>query len=484
MTHFLRIFIISTILTTTAFAAGAQAMYFNHAAVDTSAVVPAPTAIAPETTADTTIATEQAITIVPLDSAFYAPRSLEELHTYLDTMDMSGYEITWSDKKLPAYFFRPAVFVEHRPYNPVTLETPMPDPESPIRWLEEETRMQAVMENIYYDMFSKHPEAVTYNINLLPEAPKRYHAEVDPQDHTIKIEETTSITNAAPTIQAAEVQKRHWIKTFNVAVHFSQAYVSPNWYQGGNSNLNVLGNIFYNVKLNPKYHPNLLFESTFQYKIGINSTPEDELHKYNISDDLFQLNSTLGIKAARRWYYSFTLQFKTQLFKSYEPNKEPLRSAFLSPGDLTFGIGMTYSYANPKKTVTLDASIAPLSYALRTCINPDIDPTRYNVEAGHKVKHSFGSSAELKFFWKICHNISYRSRIFAFSDYESVQADWENTLTFDINRFLTTQIYAHARFDTKTPKTPDNEDGTPSKWKKLQVKEILSIGFTYKFSSI
>ena len=89
-----------------------------------------------------------------------------------------------------------------------------------------------------------------------------------------------------------------------------------------------------------------------------------------------------------------------------------------------------------------------------------------------------------KFFWKICHNISYRSRIFAFSDYESVQADWENTLTFDINRFLTTQIYAHARFDTKTPKTPDNEDGTPSKWKKLQVKEILSIGFTYKFSSI
>jgi hypothetical protein len=43
---------------------------------------------------------------------------------------------------------------------------------------------------------------------------------------------------------------------------------------------------------------------------------------------------------------------------------------------------------------------------------------------------------------------------------------------------LTTQIYAHARYDSQTPKV----EGTS--WKKLQLKEILSIGFAYKFSSI
>lgn len=477
MTHFLRVFITSAVLTATSATASAQAMYFNHAAVDSSVVVPAPTAFAKDPAVTEILNTEP-------DSTFYIPRELDELHAYLDTMDLSGYEVTWSDKRLPAYFFRPSVFVEHRFREPLTLENFGVAADSPTLWLDQENRRLNAMNDMFYDFFSKNPYDVTYNINLLPEAPKRYQAVVDPQEHTIEIKEIASVTTAAPTIQAAEVQKRHWIKTFNASLHFSQAYISPNWYQGGNSNLNVLGNIYYNVKLNPKYHPNLLFENTFQYKIGINSTPEDQYHKYNISDDLFQINSILGIKAVKRWYYTFTLQFKTQLFKSYDVNSTTMRSSFLSPGELIFGIGMSYNYANEKKTVTLDASIAPVSYSLRTCIDPNIDPTRYNVEAGHKVKNSFGSSGEVKFFWQICHNISYRTRVFAFTDYSSLQADWENTFTFDINRFLTTQIFFNARYDTKTPPVKPNEDGTPSKWKKLQMKEILSIGFTYKFSSI
>ena len=31
----------------------------------------------------------------------------------------------------------------------------------------------------------------------------------------------------------------------------------------------------------------------------------------------------------------------------------------MSPGELNVGVGMTYNYANPKKTFTLDASISP-----------------------------------------------------------------------------------------------------------------------------
>ena len=75
-------------------------------------------------------------------------------------------------------------------------------------------------------------------------------------------------------------------------------------------------------------------------------------------------------------------------------------------------------------------------------------------------------------------NISLRSRFFTFSDYNVIQADWENTLLFEINRFLTTQIYAHLRYDSQGIRAED------SNWKKLQLKEILSIGFAYKFSSI
>lgn len=447
---------VSAILT-----ASSQAMYFSNARVGDS--IPAVASV-----------TETADLFERPDTV----RSIEDIYAFLAAADSMGYDTLKVVKPLPDYFFAPSVF---RTFEfPDTVSPFSPDysgyPE--MRWLEEVSAQKRVMKRMERDLFQWRPDLVRYNINTLPEAPKQYHAVVNPEDHTIEIREIDIEVPAAPTIVAQELRKRHWIRTFNASLQFSQAYVSPNWYQGGNSNLNVLANIYYNVKLNQEYHPNLLFETTAQYKLGINSAPDDTVHSYNISDDLFQLNTTFGIKAARRWYYSFTGQFKTQLFNSYPSNSNELRSAFLSPGDLTVGVGMTYNYANKAKTFTFDASIAPLSYNMKTCINRHINPTLYNIEEGRKTDHNFGSSAELKLMWKISYNIVYTSRVFAFTDYDSFQADWENKISFEINRFLTTQVYAHLRYDSSTPACDD-----PS-WKKLQVKEILSIGFAYKFSSI
>lgn len=215
-----------------------------------------------------------------------------------------------------------------------------------------------------------------------------------------------------------------------------------------------------------------------QYKLGINNAPEDKVHSYNISDDLLQLTSTFGVKAARRWYYSVSGMFKTQLLNSYKPNSNDVQSAFLSPGELNLGVGMTYNFTNTKKTISFDASISPLSYNLKTCTYWRVDPTAYEIAEGRKCRHKFGSSAELKFQWKISYNITYSTRMFAFTDYSDAYADWENTIVFDINRFLTTQIYAHLRYDSATQPCDDPQ------WHKLQIKEILSIGFAYKFNSI
>lgn len=405
-------------------------------------------------------------------------RTLPELHAYLDTVDMSGYDIVTTGRPLPQMFFMPMVYVNYEFADEADPFTPDFSGKSGLEWIESEMALYRKQKAITDYINRNYPDAIKYNINSLPEAPKRFHAVVDPQKHTIEIVETVSVGDAAATLAPGQVKKKHWIRTFAASLQFSQAYVSPNWYQGGNNSLNALANINYNVKLNTEYHPNLLFETTMQYKAGINSAPDDTVHNYNISDDLLQINTTFGIKARRHWYYSFTGQFKTQLFKYYPSNSHTLRSAFLSPGELTAGVGMTYNYANANKTFTFDASLAPVSYNLRMCMNHDVDPTLYNINAGHTTKSKFGSSAELKLFWKICYNISFKSRLFMFTDYDSAQVDWENTLSFEINRFLSTQVYAHARYDSATPKCDD-----PS-WKKLQLKEILSIGFAYKFSSL
>ena len=322
-----------------------------------------------------------------------------------------------------------------------------------------------------------HPDLVKDNIAFMELPPKKYYGTINPSDHSIEIHE---VEIEGPESINVDVDKRHWIRTFNASLQFSQAYVSPNWYQGGNNNLNVLANIYYNVKLNQAFHPNLLFETTMQYKLGINSAPDDTLRNYSISEDLLQINSTFGIKAANHWYYSVTGQFKTQVMTSYVTNSRSVASAFLSPGELNLGLGMTYNYVSGKKKFTFDASISPLSYNMKICIRPDdvLSHATFGIDADKKYAMSVGSSAEAKLSWKIIDNISFSSRIFLFTDYGQLEADWENTLSLDINRYLTTQIYVHARYDTKTPPV-ENPD-----WKKLQLKEILSVGVTYKFSSI
>ena len=58
------------------------------------------------------------------------------------------------------------------------------------------------------------------------------------------------------------------------------------------------------------------------------------------------------------------------------------------------------------------------------------------------------------------------------------KSDLENTLSFAINRFLSTQINVHLRYDSSTPRIEG------SKWHKLQLKEILSFGFAYNFKNL
>lgn len=440
-----RLSLLLIIFASLAFSSAAQARFFDSARVDDLADEAEPAL----ELADSLLAAHAN----SLDDPFFAP--------------------LW----IPDVFFMPPVYDTFRYFTPMAIGDELHSGHEEMRWVEDQNILNRQMLGMRNNLFFNHPELVRYNLGTLPEAPKPFHAVVNPADLSISIDPLPAPA-PAPTIEAEKVKERHWIRTFSASLQFSQAYVSPNWYQGGNNNLVALANIYYNVKLNQSYHPNLLFDFTAQYKLGANNAPDDSIHAYNVSEDLFQLNTTFGVKAARRWYYSFTGQFKTQLLNSYKSNTRDLKSSFLSPGEFTAGIGMTYNYVNPRKTVTFDASIAPLSYNLRTCISSRINREQFDIRPDRRTVSKFGSSAELKLLWKLTYNISFSSRVFAFTDYESFQADWENTLSMEINRFLTTQIYAHARYDSNTPREADSD------WHKFQLKEIFSIGFAYKFSSI
>lgn len=319
--------------------------------------------------------------------------------------------------------------------------------------------------------------SVKYNINSMPKPPKKYSASVDPSTAIITVTEIAtdkkSIASDAP--PAIEIGRKHWLHTFDASLQFSQAFISPNWYQGGINNVNGIGTVRWNVKLNPKFHPTLIFEATTQYKLAMASAPNDSIHAYSISEDLFQFNSTAGLHAFDHWYYSLTTMFKTQFFNNYKSNSRDMKAAFMSPGELNIGVGMTYNYTSPSKKFVLDASISPISYNMKASTNRKINVTSFGIKEGHRTVSEVGSNAEIKIKWNIMWNISYTSRFFVFTDYDYLQADWENTFNFSFNRYLSTKLYIHPRFDSSRSKV----DG----WNKWQLKEILSFGLQYQFKT-
>ena len=374
-------------------------------------------------------------------------------------------------------FYAPAVFDTYELLDSIPMEvSDRGEFAKAYEWLDDYDASYNMLNRIRQNYIFNNPGRIKYNVATLPEPPKAYRAYVDPLTTNIVVEEINVPVAETPLDITADITYKKWLHEFNASLQFSQAYISPNWYQGGKNNLNMIGQLLYHVKLNQKFYPKILFETTVQYKLALNSAPDDSIHSINITDDIFQINSTFGLKAAKRWYYSANLMFKTQLFHSYPANSRNPKSAFLSPGELNIGLGMTYNFENQKKNFRFGASLSPLSWNLKTCINDDINPGSYGIEDGHKSMNKFGSSAELTWWWKIAYNIVYNSRLFAFSDYDRFQADWEHTVDFNINKYLSTRFYVHMRYDTQTPRSEES----PS-WHKFQRKEIFSFGFAYHF---
>lgn len=343
-------------------------------------------------------------------------------------------------------------------------------------WIDKAQQQWGRVHDARYRLMVDYPELVRYNETLLPKAPKEVVVETDPSATELQVEAQKIDGEKFKPLDRREVKMHNWLHTFVGSLHGTQAYISNNWYQGGENNLNLLADVQWDVNLNQKLHPKWLFNNTLHYRLGIATAKGDSLRSYSINEDNFQFNSQLGYKAIKNWYYSATLIFKTQLLNNYVTNTHDLAASFLSSGELNVGLGMTYDYKDNDGYKMFNLSIAPLSYNLKICRDIiKLDPTKFGIDAGHHTKHSFGSTVEAKFEWKITPSISWKTRLYAFTDYNYVQGDWENTFTFSVSSHLSTQIFTHLRYDKSRPWNKD--------WRYWQFKEILSFGLTYRFAT-
>lgn len=265
-----------------------------------------------------------------------------------------------------------------------------------------------------------------------------------------------------------KIEASPWKTKANSLIQFSQNYVSNNWYQGGSQNIAVLGML--TGQLNYDDKKNIQWDNNAEWRVGFNSVDGDTLRILNTNDDVFKINSKLGIKAGGNWFYSGSVDFSTQLFHNYKAiNSTVMKASFLTPVRLNIGVGLDYKY---KKLFSL--MVSPVSYKyIYVNDNVNVNPNLFGIAKDENVLSEIGSSFKAQFSYAPVREIQIDSKLSFYTNYEKVEVDWEIVSNFTINRYLSTRLSLNPRYDNTLILAAGEKT-------KLQFKELLSFGFSYK----
>ena len=277
-------------------------------------------------------------------------------------------------------------------------------------------------------------------------------------------------------------EEKPWKIGGNGGLNFSQGYLSY-WAEGGESSISGLAvfGLYANYEKG-----NSKWENTLATKYGLLKSGENELRK---NEDKFEVSTKFGQKAFNNFYYSMMLSLKSQLAKGYEfPNDSVVVSDFLSPGYILSSIGMDF-----KPTNKLSILMSPLTSKITVMCDTSINETKYGLEEGENLKKEMGAFLKTIYKVDITKDIALENELDFFTNYqerpENIDVNWEVKLTMKVNDHINTTINTHLIYDDDInlpiERTRLGENGELETYtgntKKIQFKEMLSIGFSYKF---
>ena len=278
-----------------------------------------------------------------------------------------------------------------------------------------------------------------------------------------------------PEAQAVElvVQKPNfWKYKGDGYLQFMQNYVSGNWYKGGEGNYSAVGSL--TLEANYDNKSKWKWENKLEMKLGFQTSRSDTVHKFKANEDLFRYTGKVGLQAANRWYYTLQMLAYTQFARGFKTNNVKTFSDFMSPFNLSLGLGMDYKVEWLDKKLTGTVNLSPLAINYRY-----VD--RRNLASSFGVKtdkhtHSltdFGSQLTASLTWKISDVVSWKTRLYAFTSYHRAELEWENTFALRVSKYISANLFLFPRFDDA-----NKWDDKLGYW---QFKEYSSLGFSYSF---
>ena len=270
-----------------------------------------------------------------------------------------------------------------------------------------------------------------------------------------------------------------WSKGAKFQVHASQNYISSNWYKGGESNM--AATLYAMGYFNYDNRKGLQWDNKAEWKLGLYGMASDSLRWLRVNEDLLRLNSKLGYKAFKNFYYTAEWDFQTSLFNTYKSNTYIRTSGPFSPIRMSLSLGMDYKWKN-----YVSVFVSPLSYKLvyvadmsyKEGVLPEENIAyQVGITDGTRQSNQLGALIRTDFDYDFNESIGMEVHFSFFGNYvgkiKGVEVGCEVIGNFKINRFLSAKVSLYPRYDSTTIPA---DGGKP----KMQFYELISLGFNYK----
>lgn len=395
----------------------------------------------------------------------------DSLRNYKQMLDTTSINIPDSDRDPRTfYIFAPATF-----YYSVAKDLLQTNDDNQAKQLYDSSRdMDRIMMNIYLN----HPNLVVKSERSLNrigavhkemDAPIKNKVQLVTKADALPIEEDDEEHFNLP-MEIVVKKPNFWKYSGDYYLQMLQNYVSSNWYKGGESNYSMVASVTMQANYNNKQKVKL--DNKLEMKLGFQTSRGDTLHSFKTSEDLIRYTGKLGLQASKKWYYSLQLIAYTQFMRGYKSNDKKVYSDILSPLNINLSVGMDYNVVWFNKKLTGNIHLAPLAYNFKYVGRKEL-ATRYGLDEGKHTLNDFGSECTVDLTWAFTNTIKWKTRLYGYTTYERAEVEWENTISFQFNKYITSNLFIYPRFDDGAKK-----DESHGYW---QLKEYMSIGFAYSF---
>ena len=281
----------------------------------------------------------------------------------------------------------------------------------------------------------------------------------------------------------------------NYGLNINQLALS-NWAAGGENTWT--GKTFSNFEL--VYHKRRFEQKLVgAFAFGISRFGDKRIEK---QDDKIDLTYSLSLDSKTQWNISAVATFNTQFADGYKyPNDSTIISTFFAPAYLTVSAGYSYKTKDERFQIFM----SPMAGKVTFVMNQELaDKGSFGVKKGYydqegawipgeNIAPAIGINVIINYKQPISESINYTTMLNTFYNYLERRDDdrlrldvnWENTIHFNITKFLSTILFLHLKYDHNTtfPIYEEIEgvqtvvDNVP----KLQLKESIGIAFIHKF---